>query len=459
MAKLLLLLAAKAVYLILARSFLIGYFTFVKELLIKNVFIWNADLASKEKQDLLVEDGCIKKITTAGLVSNIPEENTYDAFGQVLMPSGVDAQVHLRVPGQSQKETADSGLKAALYGGYGALLTMPNTKPVIDNVSVCEQARSLIVPAEKKWGVKAYLSAAMTLGQKGEETVDFDALAAWGVRAFTDDGVGVENDDLMSKVYAGALSTGLPLLQHAEVPDHGGVLAPGPTQKSLGLKAYDPKQETLMVERDLRLLKKYPKARYHLLHTSCADSLPLIKAAKTEGLLATAEVSPHHLFYSVEDIPLDDPSYKMNPPIRQAEDRRLLRLALADGSIDFVATDHAPHDMEAKRGDLSEAAFGTTGLESSLRVLLTLFKEGDLTAERLVEVFSTKPAKFLGIETEFGTIKEGRPLRAVLVDPFAEPREFKSSELMSHSKNNCFVGRPLAGKIVAAFNDQGTFSF
>jgi dihydroorotase len=421
-----------------------------------DVDVWNAQ-GIETARDVWVRDGRIEAIVPAG--ARARPERVVEGGGRVLMPSGVDAQVHLRVPGQPQKELPETGLRAALRGGVGAFLTMPNTKPVIDSVEVLERARREVADAEARTGVRVLFSAAMTLGQDGLIPVNGASLAAAGAKAFTDDGKGVARLDVMREVFRVGEATGLPLLQHAEIPGHGAALAPGPTQERLGLRPYPEEAEWKMVERDLSLLADFPRARYHVLHISSARTVELLAAARERGLQATGETSPHHLLLTSSDIPPDNTAYKMNPPLRGPTDREVLRAALADGRLAFVATDHAPHEPEMKGADFSASAFGTTGLEALLRVLILLRKQGLLTAERLVEVFAAAPARFLGVDDEFGLVAEGRPLRAALVDVDAAPNPVRVEELESLSKNSCFLGLALPGKIVAHFNGAGIFLF
>ena len=417
-------------------------------LLIKNVDVWN-ESGVRKKQNVLVLDGQIKDITRA--VTNISVKNVIDADGLQLLPAGVDPQVHLRTPGQPQKETAETGMEAAKAGGYGAVLTMPNTIPVIDSVSSYELCKNALAGAEASTGVEALISAAMTVGQKGQTLVDFYALADAGVAAFTDDGVGVERDDVMEGVFRAAEIHGLPLLQHAEVPGHGGVLAPGRTQSAFNIPPYLAAAEVEMVQRDLEQLKRFPGAQYHVLHVSSIKTVEEVIRAKSRGLQVSCEVSPHHLFFCSDDIVAHETSFKMNPPLRSFQDRLALQAALQHGSIDFVATDHAPHDWNSKAKSFENAAFGTTGLETSLRVLLDLYRKRILNEESLVRVFSLNPAKFLGIEDRFGSLQVGRPFKAVLVDANAAPTAIELGDLKSKSKNNCFLGFSLGGKIVKTF--------
>ncbi len=415
--------------------------------IMRNVSLWNSD-GVDQGVDLAVKDGVVLEIARNLRSEDYADFREIKGDGLVLLPAGVDAQVHLRVPGQHQKETASSGAWAAVAGGVGAILTMPNTKPVIDNIETLRSAKLEVAGAEAETGVKVFFSAAMTLGQKGRDCVDFKKLATEGVLAFTDDGVGVADDAVMRRVFEGAAKTGLPILQHAEVPGHGGVLAEGPVQRLLGGTAYPSSAEIDMVERDLRLMQGVPGARYHVLHVSAAETIQLVKSAKDKGLQVTCEVSPHHLFFSSDDIQSGNSSFKMNPPLRSRLDKEALISGLKAGDCDFMATDHAPHESEVKTENFKTSAFGTTGLETSLRVLIGLWRQKHLSIERLVEVWSKNPAKFLGVDAEFGKIAKGRPFNAVLCDVKAEESVLSEADFVGLSRNSCFIGSKLPGKVI-----------
>lgn len=422
---------------------------------IQNVEVWSTR-GVQRSCDVEVREGRVVAIQPSGGYGS--PVRLIDGRGLSLLPAGVDPQVHLRVPGQAQKETPGTGLLAALRGGIGAVLTMPNTKPVIDSVEICELATFELEEAEKLTGVKAYLSAALSRGLKGHEPCDYRALAAYGVKAFTDDGLGVVDDRIMRAAFAASAELGLPILQHAEYPGHGAVLAKGPLQSQLGMPAYPVSAEVDMVVRDLRLLREYPGARYHVLHVSSRETLDHVARAKDEGLLVSCEVSPHHLWFTADSIRAEQSAFKMNPPLRDEADRNALRRGLATGLVDFVATDHAPHESDVKTGNFKTAAFGTTGLETSLRVLASLYARGELSPERLVQVFSSEGARFLGIESEFGDIASGRPLKAVLLDTKALS-QVSEDDLFSLSKNNCFLGTELHGRLEAVFLGERFYNF
>jgi len=250
---------------------------------VKDVEIWQTNGVSSH-QSVIVKEGKVENVGPSAKIA--PKGHVIEGKGKVLLPAGVDPQVHLRVPGQPQKETAMSGLEAAVKGGVAALLTMPNTKPVIDSSAVVEQTERELAAAMDHTGVDVLLSVAITMDQRGKVPAPYDELVQSSprVRAFTDDGVGVVSDDLMRGVYRACEQSGLPILQHAEFPGHGGIIAPGPVQKALGIKAYPDDAEVDMVARDLKLLREFPGARYHLLHTSSKRSLDLIREAKAQGL-------------------------------------------------------------------------------------------------------------------------------------------------------------------------------
>lgn len=407
--------------------------------------------------DLWVEDGVLKKKVVAKDQANPTDSKLHACKGLCAIPAGVDVQVHLRTPGQSEKETPETGIRAALYGGYGAVLSMPNTKPTMDNPAVLKQAQDEVRAASERYGITALFCSSVSKGLEGKELAQLNEMARAGVAAFTDDGKGIEPEEFMRAAFRASAETGIPVLQHAEWAGHGGVLAECAVSKKLGLKPYERKQEWSFVERDLKLLKEFPGARYHVLHVTTRESLDFIRKAKDAGLKVTGEASPHHLFFCADDIDPENTSFKMNPPLHQAEDREAIRKALNEGLLDFVATDHAPHEAAAKGKDFAKAAFGTVGMESSLRVLLTGMYEGWIRPERMWDVFSRAPAKFLGLEAEYGHIEEGKPFRAAFFDPNSI-EVFRVEDIQSLSKNSCFIGKKLRGKLVGHFTKTGFFT-
>lgn len=415
----------------------------------QDIEVWTSD-GVRIHQDVVLRRGRLVEIRPAA-VRVVRRKRV------ALMPAAVDTQVHMRTPGQWEKETPDTALLAALKGGVGALLTMPNTKPVLDSVEALSLAKTQVAAAEQRFGVQVLYSVAGTEGQRGEKVVPLEELASSGAVAVTDDGKGVSNDDIQFEIFKRLEPLGLPFLQHAETLGAEGPLADGPVPRKQGLKPYGAHHETDMVARDLKLLEKAPKARYHLLHTSSGESIPLINEAKKKGLRVTAEVSPHHLYFSSEDIDEGNTSFKMNPPIRSVKDREALIAGLSDGSIDWVATDHAPHEISTKTKPFAEASFGTLGLETMVPVVLDLVSKARLTPARAVQVLSTAPAKFLGLEETFGSLKKGSPLNAILVEPDS-PWTVRANEHASLSKNTCFDGARLMGKVVAHVTTTGVWT-
>jgi dihydroorotase len=425
-----------------------------------NYVIENVDLWTQEKvipkARVVVAGGRLKSF---GAVTAPPGANVIDGRGHVLMPAGVDAQTHLRVPGQAHKEKPETGLRAALKGGYSAVLTMPNTQPTIDSVKILEKGQEEVRPFEREFGVRVFWTAAITRHLNSDNLTEYEDLVKAGVKAFTNDGLGVNSDQVMDRAFARLEKLGVPLLQHAEFLGHGGSMAPGPAQVKSGAAPYPDEPEWKMVERDLRELRKHPGARYHVLHVSSRRTLELVQNAKLEGLKVTAEVTPHHLYFNTETIDPQNTSFKMNPPIRSPEDQRALWAALNEGILDFVATDHAPHEPAMKTGGLDKVAFGTLGLETTIPVLVHGLNSGFLTPERFVRVFATRPAEFLKLPVEHGKWTVGEVFHGVLVDVKAPAAEYTAANISSLSKNSCFVGAKLPGRILGAFHEQDCFQF
>lgn len=424
--------------------------------LIKDVDVWRQN-GVQSNIDVRVEEGHLAEIA-----HQLPA-NAHDYIisgkGKVLMPCGVDAQTHLRVPGQAHKETPETGILAALRGGYSAVLTMPNTQPTLDNLKTLKLGQDLVAPFEKRYGVHVFWSAAITEKLNSDKLTDLDDLVRAGVRAFTNDGLGVESDQVMDQAFSRLESLRVPLLQHAEFLGHGGSMAPGPVQRAVGAKAYPDFPEWKMVQRDIEVLRKHPEAQYHVLHVSSRKTIELIRSAKAEGLRVTGEASPHHLYFNCETIDPENKSFKMNPPIRAPEDQKELWQALGNGDIDFVATDHAPHEDIVKSSEFDKAAFGTIGLETTLPVLIDGYKKGYLNEARLVEVFSTAPARFLRLPVPFGDLVKNEIFHGVLVDVNAPPYRWRKGDFSSLSQNSCFIGSRLPGKVKCAFHSTQIFEF
>jgi dihydroorotase len=416
--------------------------------LLKDMEVWQPD--GVKKLSLRIQGG---KLTEMGEQLKAADAQVIESE-HVLMPAGVDAQVHLRVPGQSHKETPATGMRALLRGGYAAVLTMPNTQPTLDSLGVLDLGREQVAPFEREYGVQVFWSAAITKRLNSNDITAFEELAKAGVRAFTNDGLGVLSDDVMDEAFSRLEKLPVPLLQHAEFLGHGGSLAPSSVQEAVGAKPYPSEPEWKMVERDLNVLRRHPQARYHVLHVSSRHTLDLVRKAKQEKLNVTAEVTPHHLYFNSEQIDPHNKSFKMNPPIRSEQDRQALWQALADGTLDFVATDHAPHEPSMKSGSFDSCAFGTIGMETTLGVLINGWNHHLISRERFVEVFSQKPARFLNLPAEFGEFQIGERFHGILVDMKQPASVVKEEQFSSLSKNSCFIGSSLPGRLQTAFHGE-----
>lgn len=360
----------------------------------------------------------------------------------IALPTGIDLQVHLRHPGQPNKETLVGGFESALYGGYDSIVTMPNTNPFLDKPEVLSAAIASCAEVGKDYPVRVGFTASATVGMQGQQAADISALARAGAVAITDDGWGVKSETAQAYVFAACAAEDLLFQQHAETPGHKGVTPASAFQERAGLPIYPRDAESSMVARDIALLRKNPQARYHILHISTQETLAEIRKAKSDGLKVTAEVTPHHLYFCNEDIPegVLSTNFKMNPPLFGAADRAALREALRDGTIDCVSTDHAPHERELKAQGWVKSPFGTRGMETALSTLTQLVHEGELSWDRLVEVFSTVPRRILN-RTEFA-----QPTGLVFVDPQAA-WQVGLADLPGLSENSCFLGTRLHGRI------------
>ena len=312
----------------------------------------------------------------------------------VMLPGFCDVHVHFREPGFSYKETIASGCAAAARGGYTAVCTMPNLNPVPDSA---EHLRAQTEIIDRDATIDVYPYASITVGQKGEQLADMEAMCDRAI-AFLDDGRGVQSDDMMREAMKRAKALGKMIVAHCEVNDllRGGYIHDGEYARAHGHRGICSESEYAQIERDLKLVREIGCA-YHVCHISTKESVALIRAAKAEGLDVTCETGPHYLVMDDSDL-REEGRFKMNPPLRSAEDREALVAGIVDGTIDMIATDHAPHSAEEKSRGLEGSAFGVVGLETAFPVLYTkLVKEGVITMDRLVELLVTNPRKRFGI--------------------------------------------------------------
>jgi dihydroorotase len=395
-----------------------------------------------ETLDVLVADGMIQDI---GRV-NANGSTVVDCDGLIVAPGFVDLHAHLREPGREDAETVATGSRAAALGGFAAVCTMANTDPVADSAGIVEQIASLGRTAGL---VDVFPAGAITVGLAGEMLAEMGemAMSTAKVNFFSDDGRCVQSAGLMRRALEYARTFDAVVSNHAEegALAEGGHMNEGEISSVLGIRGIPAEAEELIVARDLALAR-LTGARLHVPHVSTAGTVELIRAAKARGVRVTAEVTPHHLTLTEEVVRSYDPVYKVAPPLRGHDDVEALRAALADGTIDAVATDHAPHPAEDKEREFDQAPCGMLNLETALGVLVTdLVERGVLSWSRLVETMSVAPARVRSLGGHGGPIEPGRPANLVAIDPSAE-WEVVPALLASKSRNTPFAGRRLKGK-------------
>ena len=403
------------------------------------------DRSGSRRADVAWDDGVIVGVDDSLDVSGA---HTLAGDGCVVMPGLVDLHAHLREPGREEAETIETGARGAALGGYTAVVAMPNTTPAIDCPSV---VRDVLAIAE---GVPCEVvpSAAMTVERKGELLAPMGELAAMGVRVFTDDGDGVQDPALMRRImeYAtglAALTGGQPvvLAQHCEVAalSAGGYMHEGEWSSRLGIGGQPTEAETLMIMRDIALARR-TGAHSHFQHVSTAEGVELIRRAKAEGLSVTAEATTHHFTLTDAACASYDPVFKVHPPLRTDADVAAIKAGLADGTIDAIATDHAPHEPHTKEFPFDQAPPGMLGLESALALALT---ELDLEIDRVAALMSWQPAHIAGIDDRHGRpIAPGEPANLCVVDP-NETWTIRGADMASRSNNCPYEGREVRGRV------------
>jgi dihydroorotase len=390
---------------------------------------------------VVVRDGKIAEL--AERLERPRDARAVDARGKWVTPGFVDLHVHLREPGQEYKETVATGARAAVAGGFTTICAMPNTKPVTDNASVAE----LILARAAAAGLaRVHPVGCISKNQAGEELAEMGELKAAGCVAVSDDGKPVVSSALMRRALEYAKAFGLPVAVHEEDPllVGKGVMHEGPAATRLGLKGIPSAAEDVMVLRDLALLE-LTGGRLHVQHVSTAGAVRAIRDAKRRGLPVTAEAAPHHLTLTDEDVAASgySPDFKMNPPLRSAADVQAVREGLADGTIDAVATDHAPHSAVEKDLEFDAAMNGIVGLETAFPVCLELVRKGVLPERRLVEALTAGPARAFGLAG--GTLARGAAADVAVLDPVAE-WILDPARLRSKSRNTPWKGRRLVGR-------------
>lgn len=408
----------------------------------------NATLLLNNKEQ--VSDVYIKNGKIESVGQNLTGDGeVIDCTGLLLTPGLVDVHVHLREPGFEHKETIKSGTKAAARGGFTTICPMPNTNPIIDTPEIL---RDLNEKIESDAVIKVLPYVSITTGLKGEELVDFEKLKAEGAFAFTDDGVGVQSADMMYRAMQSASKLDMAIVAHTEENSliYGGAIHEGKTSAKLGVKGIPSITESTQIARDV-LLAEAADCHYHVCHVSTKESVRVIRDAKRAGIKVTAEVTPHHLVLDENDITEKDPNYKMNPPLRASEDREALIEGLLDGTIDFIATDHAPHQDDEKAAGIETAPFGIVGIENAFQLIFTkLVKTGVFTLQQLVDWMTVKPSEVFKLDS--GTLKTGRAADITLIDLNREYMLDKN-EFLSNSKNTPFHGETLLSDIAMTIVD------
>lgn len=402
------------------------------------ILIKNADLFQDgkllHKQDLLMENGKIVQIAP-----NLTEEanQIIDAQGKTILPGLVDVHVHFRDPGQTQKETIESGSLASAHGGYTTVCAMPNVTPVPNTP---ELLKKMISNNQRKGVITVKQYAPVTYEERTNQLVDFAVMQKAGAIGFSNDGFGIQTAKTMYDAMVAIKKTGLPLAAHVE--DHelmnGGVMNAGAAANRLGMKGALDIAETSQLARDLELAR-VTGVHYHVCHVSKARSVELIRRAKADGIRVTAEVSPHHLLLDDSMIKADNPMFKMNPPLRDKKDCKALLDGLLDGTIDMIATDHAPHTDEDKGKSFSQSAFGITGIETAFPLLYTqLVNTGKITLSQLIKWMSTNPTNVFNLKND-NQVKVGNLANFAIWD-LINSRQINKTEMCSKGKNTPFIG-------------------
>ncbi len=397
------------------------------------------DATGERMADVLVAGG---RIVSVGLDLDVPAGATVlDAAGCVVAPGLVDLHTHLRQPGREEAETVETGARAAALGGYTALVAMPNTEPALDSAAAVREVLELGIAAM----CDVRVAGAITHGRLGRELAPMGEMADLGVRLFTDDGDGVQDARLMRRALEYASALGVTLAQHCEdkVLAAGGHMNEGEWSSRLGVPGQPAEAEEVMVGRDIALAR-LTGGRIHFLHLSTAGSVAAVRAAKADGLPVTAEAAPHHFTLTDAAVADFDTVYKVNPPLRTAADVAAVKAGLADGTIDAIATDHAPHAAEDKEVPFDQARPGMLGLETALALALT---ELDLPVAKVLALLSWNPARIAGIELAHGgPVAEGRPANLCVIDR-AATWVVDPDALASRSRNTPYAGRKLTGRV------------
>lgn len=397
------------------------------------------------QQDILVSDGRIRAIGRDLDALGEKVDRTINAAGKLVAPGLVDVHVHYREPGQTYKETIKTGSEAAAHGGFTTVCAMPNVDPAPDTP---EKLRNMEKLNAQDGVVHIYQYATITKNRTSEEPVDYQALKDAGAIGFSNDGSGIQTAGAMMTAMEGIAATGLPLAAHVEDESLklDGVMNAGDRAAKLGLPGIPGVAESSQVARDL-LLAQATGVHYHICHVSTKESVALVRWAKQQGIPVTCEAAPHHMLLTEDDVTADEPNFKMNPPLRSEADRQAVIDGLLDGTIDMIATDHAPHSKEEKTGDLRHAAFGITGSETAFSTLYTRYvRTGVFTLAQLLNWLSRRPAELFHLD-QAGTLMPGQPADIAIFD-LEHPHVLSAGEYYSKGTNTPFTGHRVYGTTV-----------
>jgi dihydroorotase len=395
--------------------------------------------------DVLLRDGRVAEVALPNKIRGSADEK-FDARGLIVAPGFIDLHVHLREPGQNYKETIASGTAAAAAGGFTSVCTMPNTAPVVDTAEWVTWLRN----PERGAVVNVFPIAAATRGSRGQTLSDFAALQRAGAIAVTDDGKPILDDDIMRMALRLGAELNFPVVQHAEDTrlTENCSMHEGATSFRLGLRAMPGAAEASIVDRDVTLAQQIRESRLHVAHLSTSNALKSVRRGKRAKVRVTCEVTPHHFTLLDENVGEYDTNFKMNPPLRSASDREAIVVALADGTVDAIATDHAPHALHEKQVEFERAAFGITGLETALALAITkLHREHKIPLTRIVELFTAGPARVFDLRGR-GSLARGNFADVTIFDP-RKRWTFDAAKSLSLSHNTPFDGWQLTGKVVA----------
>ncbi len=424
--------------------------------LIKNGHVLNPATGLDENVDLLIEDGVVAALgknlesdDALGLSDAGIDLQVIDANGCYVAPGLIDLHVHFRDPGLTEKADIETESKASARGGFTTVCAMPNTKPVAD----CPEVIQYVTEKAEQVGLLNVLQVgSLTKGMAGQELSDIDGMIACGTKAFSEDGKSVMNSKLFRDAMRKTTEAGIPILDHCEDINlvEGGVLNDGEAAKKLGLRGIANDVENIIEARDIMIAEELG-GYLHLCHCSTKESVELVRDAKKKGIHVTAEVCPHHFMMCEEDIPGDDANYKMNPPLRKREDMEALRQGLADGTMDVISTDHAPHTTEEKARGIAKAPFGIVGIETSLALTYTsLVKTGLLTPMQMIEKMSYKPAQILRIDR--GDLSVGKVADLVIFST-EEEYEIHAADFVGKATNMPYEGYKVYGDVRFTFKN------